>query len=219
MVGGGDAAAPEPRYNRLHMQGFVALTELDPDRRMIAQARVTQNRFYRSESARSQPGSGLGLAIVLQIADSHGGRVEAESAAGGARFRLTLVEATDTGDAKQAGAHGLPHSRVSLMGTSSMRNPRRSVSARSRPRLRSASGTCIRRPNDPSDQDPRLRRPHPAMASRRSRGRTASDTRAVRRGRPHPRNPDPLRLLPGATRRGVETRRRALVPPRRARLR
>jgi two-component system, OmpR family, sensor histidine kinase MprB len=57
------------------------------------------DRFYRSESARSQPGSGLGLAIVRQIADSHGGRVEAEAASGGgARFRLTLVEATDTED-------------------------------------------------------------------------------------------------------------------------
>jgi two-component system sensor histidine kinase MprB len=60
------------------------------------------DRFYRSEDARSQPGSGLGLAIVRQIADSHGGRVEVESApGGGARFRLTLVEATDTEDAKR----------------------------------------------------------------------------------------------------------------------
>jgi two-component system sensor histidine kinase MprB len=60
------------------------------------------DRFYRSEDARSQPGSGLGLAIVRQIADSHGGRVEVESApGGGARFRLTLVEATDPEDAKR----------------------------------------------------------------------------------------------------------------------
>jgi two-component system, OmpR family, sensor histidine kinase MprB len=60
------------------------------------------DRFYRSEDARSQPGSGLGLAIVRQIADSHGGRVEVESApGGGARFRLTLVEATDTEDAER----------------------------------------------------------------------------------------------------------------------
>jgi two-component system, OmpR family, sensor histidine kinase MprB len=60
------------------------------------------DRFYRSEAARSQPGSGLGLAIVRQIADSHGGRVEVESApGGGARFRLTLVEATDPKDARR----------------------------------------------------------------------------------------------------------------------
>jgi two-component system sensor histidine kinase MprB len=58
------------------------------------------DRFYRSETARSQPGSGLGLAIVRQIADSHGGRVEVESApGGGARFRLTFVEAADPEDA------------------------------------------------------------------------------------------------------------------------
>ena len=63
------------------------------------------DRFYRSEDARSQPGSGLGLAIVRQIADSHGGRVEVESApGGGARFRLTLVEAADTEDAERPGA-------------------------------------------------------------------------------------------------------------------
>jgi two-component system, OmpR family, sensor histidine kinase MprB len=50
------------------------------------------DRFYRSESARSQPGSGLGLAIVRQIAESHGGRVEVDEApGGGARFRLSLV--------------------------------------------------------------------------------------------------------------------------------
>jgi two-component system sensor histidine kinase MprB len=50
------------------------------------------DRFYRSEVARSHPGSGLGLAIVRQIAETHGGRVEVEEAAGGgARFRLSLL--------------------------------------------------------------------------------------------------------------------------------
>jgi two-component system sensor histidine kinase MprB len=49
------------------------------------------DRFYRSESARELPGSGLGLAIVRQVAESHGGSVGAESAAGGgARLRLKL---------------------------------------------------------------------------------------------------------------------------------
>jgi two-component system sensor histidine kinase MprB len=52
------------------------------------------DRFYRSEAARGRPGSGLGLAIVRQIAETHGGRVEVEEpAGGGARFRLSLVEA------------------------------------------------------------------------------------------------------------------------------
>jgi two-component system sensor histidine kinase MprB len=50
-------------------------------------------RFYRTETTRGQPGSGLGLAIVRQVAESHGGSVDVEGAAGGGtRFRLTLVE-------------------------------------------------------------------------------------------------------------------------------
>jgi two-component system, OmpR family, sensor histidine kinase MprB len=49
------------------------------------------DRFYRAPSARGQPGSGLGLAIVRQVAESHGGSVTAEAAAGGgALFRLRL---------------------------------------------------------------------------------------------------------------------------------
>jgi two-component system, OmpR family, sensor histidine kinase MprB len=52
------------------------------------------DRFYRSEASRGHPGSGLGLAIVRQIAENHGGRIDVEEAAGGgARFRLSLVEA------------------------------------------------------------------------------------------------------------------------------
>jgi two-component system sensor histidine kinase MprB len=49
------------------------------------------DRFYRSPSARGLPGSGLGLAIVRDVAESHGGRVGAETASGGgALFRLSL---------------------------------------------------------------------------------------------------------------------------------
>jgi two-component system sensor histidine kinase MprB len=49
------------------------------------------DRFYRAPSARSMPGSGLGLAIVRQVADAHGGSIQAERAEGGGTLmRLTL---------------------------------------------------------------------------------------------------------------------------------
>ena len=41
------------------------------------------DRFYRARTARGMPGSGLGLAIVRQVAEAHGGEVEAENAEGG----------------------------------------------------------------------------------------------------------------------------------------
>jgi two-component system sensor histidine kinase MprB len=48
-------------------------------------------RFYRAPSARSMPGSGLGLAIVSEIAEAHGGSIQAEDAeGGGALLRLKL---------------------------------------------------------------------------------------------------------------------------------
>jgi two-component system sensor histidine kinase MprB len=49
------------------------------------------DRFYRSPAARGRPGSGLGLAIVRQVAETHGGSVEAANAVdGGASVRLRL---------------------------------------------------------------------------------------------------------------------------------
>jgi len=49
------------------------------------------DRFYRSADARSMPGSGLGLAIVREVAEAHGGTVDAENAqGGGALVRLAL---------------------------------------------------------------------------------------------------------------------------------
>ena len=48
-------------------------------------------RFYRATSARGMPGSGLGLAIVRQVAEAHGGTIEAEPAdGGGTLMRLRL---------------------------------------------------------------------------------------------------------------------------------
>jgi two-component system, OmpR family, sensor histidine kinase MprB len=41
------------------------------------------DRFYRAPEARRLPGSGLGLAIVRQVAEHHGGTVEAAVAPGG----------------------------------------------------------------------------------------------------------------------------------------
>jgi two-component system sensor histidine kinase MprB len=56
------------------------------------------DRFYRSVAARRLPGSGLGLAIVRQVAESHGGSVEASNPPGGGallRLQLPVVPAAD----------------------------------------------------------------------------------------------------------------------------
>jgi two-component system sensor histidine kinase MprB len=59
----------------------------------IAPADLPQvfDRFYRAPSARAVPGSGLGLSIVRQVAERHGGSVEAGAAPGGGTLvRLRL---------------------------------------------------------------------------------------------------------------------------------
>jgi two-component system sensor histidine kinase MprB len=49
------------------------------------------DRFYRAPAARARPGSGLGLAIVRQMAETHGGSVQAANDPhGGARLTLAL---------------------------------------------------------------------------------------------------------------------------------
>jgi two-component system sensor histidine kinase MprB len=49
------------------------------------------DRFYRSPVSRTMPGSGLGLSIVRQVAERHGGSVEAARVeGGGAEFRMRL---------------------------------------------------------------------------------------------------------------------------------
>jgi two-component system, OmpR family, sensor histidine kinase MprB len=50
------------------------------------------DRFFRGANARGRQGSGLGLAIVRQVAEQHGGSVEASNAPdGGATFSLHLL--------------------------------------------------------------------------------------------------------------------------------
>jgi two-component system, OmpR family, sensor histidine kinase MprB len=56
------------------------------------------DRFYRSAAARAMPGAGLGLAIVREVAEAHGGTVEAENAGGGgAVVRVSLNGAARPG--------------------------------------------------------------------------------------------------------------------------
>jgi two-component system sensor histidine kinase MprB len=56
------------------------------------------DRFYRSAAARAMPGAGLGLAIVREVAEAHGGTVDAENAGdGGAVVRLSLDGAARPG--------------------------------------------------------------------------------------------------------------------------
>jgi len=79
-------AAGELRV-RDHGPGFS-----DEDRPLVFE------RFYRSAAARAMPGAGLGLAIVREVAEAHGGEVEAENAAdGGALVRLSLDGAARSG--------------------------------------------------------------------------------------------------------------------------
>ncbi|HEU5244708.1 MAG TPA: HAMP domain-containing sensor histidine kinase [Gaiellaceae bacterium] len=75
---------------RDHGPGFA-----DEDRPLVF------DRFYRSAAARSMPGAGLGLAIVREVAEAHGGTVEAENArGGGAVVRLSLNGAARPGSGK-----------------------------------------------------------------------------------------------------------------------
>jgi two-component system sensor histidine kinase MprB len=63
------------------------------------------DRFFRAPAARGRPGSGLGLAIVRQMAETHGGSVQAANdPGGGARLtlELPLLAMTPSESASQA---------------------------------------------------------------------------------------------------------------------
>jgi signal transduction histidine kinase len=67
------------------------------------------DRFYRAPAARKLPGSGLGLAIVKQVAEAHGGRVDAERAeGGGTRMRLRLADSNGASPVRPADARDRP---------------------------------------------------------------------------------------------------------------
>jgi signal transduction histidine kinase len=71
----------------------LAVTDNGPGVPALMQTRVFEP-FVRLPSSRSQPGSGLGLAICRAIAQSYGGRIWVEPAAGGgSRFCCTLPPA------------------------------------------------------------------------------------------------------------------------------
>lgn len=53
------------------------------------------DRFYRGAEARGRPGSGLGLAIVRQVAEQHGGSVNAQPAPGGGTLMLLRLPGVD----------------------------------------------------------------------------------------------------------------------------
>ncbi|HVE64496.1 MAG TPA: HAMP domain-containing sensor histidine kinase [Mycobacteriales bacterium] len=74
-------------------RGRVAVLDRGPGIEAADRPRVF-DRFYRADSARSQPGSGLGLSIVHGVAESHGGTVFAEERDGGGAvigFTLPVV--------------------------------------------------------------------------------------------------------------------------------
>ena len=69
-------------------------------------------RFHQADEARASSGAGLGLAIARQIAEAHGGRIEATSSLGeGSTFTLLLPRKRPA----SAGSDLDPRTRKTLM--------------------------------------------------------------------------------------------------------
>jgi two-component system phosphate regulon sensor histidine kinase PhoR len=95
--GAGDEAAGEVWVKLARVPGGVALSVRDRGSGISPedQKRIFE-RFYRADNARVRNvrGSGIGLSLVKHIAESHGGRVEVESAPGqGSTFTVFVPAA------------------------------------------------------------------------------------------------------------------------------
>ena len=89
----------------------------------IAPADLPQvfDRFYRSPSARAVPGSGLGLSIVRQVAERHGGSVEAQAAPGGGTLVRLRLPASPPGPGPGSGP--APEAALAVAATAAPREP------------------------------------------------------------------------------------------------
>jgi two-component system sensor histidine kinase MprB len=84
LLANADKYSPTDQPIRLTVNpdGRVAVADRGPGIPVEDRERVF-DRFYRADSARSQPGSGLGLSIVASIVEDHGGRVGIDDRPGG----------------------------------------------------------------------------------------------------------------------------------------
>jgi two-component system sensor histidine kinase MprB len=89
----------------------------------IAPADLPQvfDRFYRAPSARAVPGSGLGLSIVRQVAERHGGSVEAQAAPGGGTLVRLRLPASPPGPGPGSGPG--PEAALAVAATAAPREP------------------------------------------------------------------------------------------------
>jgi two-component system sensor histidine kinase MprB len=89
----------------------------------IAPADLPQvfDRFYRAPSARAVPGSGLGLAIVRQVAERHGGSVEAQAAPDGGTLVRLRLPASPPGPGTGSGP--APEPALAVAATAAPREP------------------------------------------------------------------------------------------------